>query len=405
MIKFPAPLDDRSGDTDTIDKALRAIREHLGMPIAYLSEFVDGKSVFRNVDAPGLEDLIKVGDSRSLDEVYCRHILEGRLPRLIPNTAREPLAASMPITDAVPIGSHVSIPVLLDSGQPYGMFCCLSPEPNDSLNERDLKVMTMFAEIAADQVRWQMRQCKAYETRLHRIQDMLEREAYSIAYQPIANLWTMKTMGYEALCRFSTDPYRSPDIWFSEAAEVDLGTELEVRVIRTALRGIGQLGQSQYISINASPETVLSDEFQREMLGTDLSRVLLEITEHAEVGDYDAFTDAILPLRKQGMRLAIDDAGAGHSSLRHVVQLKPDYLKLDMSLTRDVDQDLAKRAIVSALVFYSRETRAQIIAEGIETEEERDMLKLLGVMRGQGYLLGRPDFDALTAPARQAMAR
>ena len=96
------------------------------------------------------------------------------------------------------------------------------------------------------------------------------------------------------------------------------------------------------------------------------------------------------PLRHAGLRLAVDDAGAGHSSLRHIVQLNPDYVKVDMSLTRNVDSDLARRALIGALLFYTRETSAHIIAEGIETEAELDTLKLLGVRRGQGYLLGRP---------------
>lgn len=137
---------------DVIDSALDSIREHLGMSVAYLSEFVDGRSVFRNVSAPGLEEMIDVGDSQSLDDVYCKHILEGRLPELIPDTAKEPICAALPITEAIPIGSHMSIPIRLPDGEAFGMFCCLSPEPNLSLNSRDLETMRMFADLAAQQV-------------------------------------------------------------------------------------------------------------------------------------------------------------------------------------------------------------------------------------------------------------
>ena len=140
------------GDTCVIQEALSAIRTHLDMEVAYFSEFVDGRTIFRRVDAPGLEHLIKEGDSQSLDDVYCNHILEGRLPELIPDTSQFPLAVSMPITQAVPIGSHASIPIRRADGTPYGMFCCLSPRPNLSLNTRDLDVLRMFADIAAKQV-------------------------------------------------------------------------------------------------------------------------------------------------------------------------------------------------------------------------------------------------------------
>lgn len=117
---------DAAGAGDAVRRTLEAVRSHLGMDVAYISQFVAGRSVLREVDAPGSEALIKVGDSHSLDDVYCQHVLEGRLPELMPDTASVPLAASMPITAAVPVGSHVSVPIRLPDGRPYGMFCCMS---------------------------------------------------------------------------------------------------------------------------------------------------------------------------------------------------------------------------------------------------------------------------------------
>lgn len=379
----------------TINKALDAIRKHLGMPIAYLSEFVGNESVFRNVQAPGLEDMISVGDSRSLDDVYCRHILEGRLPQLIPNTAKEAFAAQMPITQAVPIGSHVSIPITLEDGSVYGMFCCLSPEANDSLNERDLETMKMFAGLAAEQVRRDRRVERAFTERQARIRDVIDNDRFAIAYQPIVDLKTSTTIGYESLCRFDAEPVRTPDLWFAEAETVGLSETLELGAIRKALAGIAQLQPGQYLSINASPEVIESEAFQALLQAADLGRLMLEVTEHAQVEDYERFSRAVTPLREAGMKLAIDDAGAGHSSLRHILQLEPDFLKLDMSLTRNVHEDLSRRALVSALLYYARETGAQIIAEGIENIEELEMLRRLGVMRGQGYYLGRPAFHTI----------
>ena len=110
---FEAVADRVTAGEDIIQDALVAIRNHLGMEVAYFSEFSQGRTIFRRVDAPGLEHLIKVGDSHSLNDVYCNHILEGRLPELIPDTSQIPLTWEMPITAAVPIGSHISIPIRL----------------------------------------------------------------------------------------------------------------------------------------------------------------------------------------------------------------------------------------------------------------------------------------------------
>ena len=135
-----------------VKRSLQAIRAHLGMEVAYVSEFVGNQTVFREVDAPGLEAMIKVGDSQSLDDVYCRHILEGRLPQLIADTSTEPLAMAMPITHAVPIGKHMSVPIRLPDGSVHGMFCCLGFKSDHSLRQRDLQMMRVFADLAAFEI-------------------------------------------------------------------------------------------------------------------------------------------------------------------------------------------------------------------------------------------------------------
>ena len=389
------------GPVDILQSALSAVRKHLGMDVAYLSEFVDGRSVFRRVDAPGLEALAKVGDSHSLDDVYCQHILEGRLPELIPNTANEPLAASMPITAAIPIGSHMSIPIRLKDGSAYGMFCCISRKPNETLNARDLGTMRVFADLATRQINNDVAEDRQRAEKRARIENVLSSGGFSLVYQPIFDLGQMTPVGYEALSRFSAEPPRTPDIWFNEAAEVDMAERLEIAAMALALAKLPDLASDQYLSVNASPATIVTPAFAELFDDKPLHRILLEITEHAQVDDYAVLLDALEPLRRRGLKLGIDDAGAGYSSLRHIVQLRPDIVKLDMSLTRDVDTDAARRALVGALMFYARETSAMVIAEGIETQNELDTLKLLGVRKGQGYFLARPD-AALWKPAKAA---
>ena len=119
-------------------------------------------------------------------------------------------------------------------------------------------------------------------------------------------------------------------------------------------------------------------------------RLVLEITEHAEVADYDALLGALRPLLDRGMRLAVDDTGAGYSSLQHIVRLRPNLIKLDMDLTRDVDTDPARRALTAALTTFARNTGSGVIAEGVETAPQLAMLESIGVDQAQGYFLGRP---------------
>lgn len=210
-------------------------------------------------------------------------------------------------------------------------------------------------------------------------------------YQPIVDLRTGATVGAEALARFTAPPFRTPDLWFAEAAELGLGTELEVSALRSALEQLVKLPAGLYLSINASPATIVSAEFRAALAEIPAERVVLELTEHTGVDDYHLLAEAIAEMRSNGLRLAVDDAGAGFSSFRHILNLRPDIIKLDIALTRGIDTDPARRALGSAMLAFGLDAyNASIVAEGIETPSELSTLQGLGCHYGQGYYLGRP---------------
>ena len=372
-----------------LQRALAAVRTHLGLQVAYISEFEGNDAVFRVVDAPGLEHLAKPGDRHSLDDVYCRHILAGHLPELIPDTAAEPVAMALPITTAIPIGAHVSVPLRLPDGEVYGMFCCLGPSSDPSLNARDLATMRTFAELAAFEIAEERDRRSTRDSAIARI-DAAIAAGRSCVYQPIWNLTELRPIGFEALARFSAEPVRSPDKWFADAAAVSLGPELELAAIETAIEGLPSLPPPLYLAVNASPATVLDPRLARLLERLPLERLVLEITEHDAIGDVDAINAALAPLRARKMRLALDDAGAGYSGLQQILCLKPDLIKLDRALIQDIHRDPAKRSLAIALASFARATGSQLIAEGVETDAELAMLRTAGIENIQGYLLGRP---------------
>jgi EAL domain-containing protein (putative c-di-GMP-specific phosphodiesterase class I)/CheY-like chemotaxis protein len=219
---------------------------------------------------------------------------------------------------------------------------------------------------------------------------MTEDHGLSMVFQPITDLRFGFVAGVEALSRFGVRPRRTPDRWFAEAASVGLGTDLEVAAARKALEHLPELLDGMYLSINVSPDTLCSPKLKAALSGHRRDRVVLEITEHAPVHDYDELKRHMAILRDQGVRFAIDDVGAGFSSLRHVVALRPDFIKLDIALTRDIDTDRARRALASGLIAFASEMGASIVAEGIETRAELATLRELGVVFGQGYFLAPP---------------
>lgn len=225
------------------------------------------------------------------------------------------------------------------------------------------------------------------DEKIARVRQMVERSEFHTVFQPILDLRSSRVVGLEALSRF---PDRSPDIWFEDAAEAGLNEDLELATLQLALRTAGQLPDGLYLSVNLSPATMTQPRFAEVLEGFPLDRLVIEVTEHAPVEDYDALDAVVAPLRAAGCRLAVDDVGAGFSSLRHILRLAPDVIKLDLSLTRHIDSDPPRRALATALISFASAIKAAIVAEGIETQDEVDALRALGVTYGQGYHLSRP---------------
>jgi EAL domain-containing protein (putative c-di-GMP-specific phosphodiesterase class I) len=236
--------------------------------------------------------------------------------------------------------------------------------------------------------------------KIHTMRKIIERGGPHIVFQPIVELATGNTLGVEALARFGTEPRRTPDQWFADAAAVGLGTELELSAIGAALRHLDDLDPTWTLALNVSPTTIFADEFEEMIRDVELRRLAFEITEHQPIADYHALSRATGELRARGALISVDDAGAGYASFRHILKLNPDVIKLDISLTRDVDRDPVKRALAASLERFAEDIGAAITAEGIETRAELDALRDLGIYFGQGFYIAHP----APAPRRRGPA-
>jgi EAL domain-containing protein (putative c-di-GMP-specific phosphodiesterase class I) len=169
-----------------------------------------------------------------------------------------------------------------------------------------------------------------------------------------------------------------------------VGSDLELAAVRSALTFLVEFPAETRLSINVSPAVAVSYDFF-ELVAPVAQRLIIELTEHEPVEDYDELVETLSQLRSMGALIAIDDVGAGFATLGHILRLAPDILKLDLSLTHGVESDSGTRALTSALIDFANTTGTLITAEGIETEGELTLLRRLGVNHGQGYLLGRPE--------------
>ena len=226
-----------------------------------------------------------------------------------------------------------------------------------------------------------------------RICDLLANDGVNVALQPVIDLTSGRMIGVEALARFDDD--RGPEEWFQEARDTGLGIELDRVAFRNAIRLLSALPESCYLSVNASPGLLVDGTFVQELATADiaLDRLVIEITEHVKISSYSELHASLAEVRERGARLAIDDTGAGYASMHHVLQLRPDIIKIDRSLIADVTSDAARRTLVTAFVLLALELDATVTGEGIETPAELETLASLGVDCAQGYLLAKPTVD------------
>lgn len=251
-----------------------------------------------------------------------------------------------------------------------------------------LPVVGEFAATAGALLSDQLERAHRSDLVKRRIERVLAERAFRPVFQPIVALGSAAPVGYEALTRFTDGT--PPDRMIVEAHSVGLGLDLEVACLTAALAAAEALLPGFWLGLNVSPEVILHAKELAGLVVGQSRQIVIEVTEYAEIEDYEAVRRAVAGLGPT-VRLAVDDAGAGFASLRHVVELRPQFLKLDTSLVRGVDRDPARQAMIAGLAHFAARSGCEVIAEGIEELAELEMLRELGVPLGQGYLLGRPE--------------
>jgi EAL domain-containing protein (putative c-di-GMP-specific phosphodiesterase class I)/DNA-binding response OmpR family regulator len=250
-----------------------------------------------------------------------------------------------------------------------------------------LAALAEFANLASALIGRDVAQRTQARRAREQIRGIIDGKGFKPVFQPIVELKTGKAIGYEALTRFPDGV--DPDAVFGQATAVGLGLELEGATLEAAVSAAKDLPRAAWLSLNVSPDLIFAYQPLQTLVSATQRGVVLEVTEQTEIADYEAFRAAVADLGPKP-KLSVDDAGAGFASFRHILELRPAYIKLDRSLIADLESDQARQAMIVGLRHFARSVGAKIIAEGVETAAEVEILRTLGLTLGQGYLLGRP---------------
>lgn len=377
----------RSEAERQVAELLRTAKDALGLSVAFLSR-MDGTTQHLEVVESALPFLFPEGARLKQETSFCQAILDGRLPAVIPDVRRHPEAMALPAARFPRLRSYVSVPVTLSDGTVYGTFCAAGLTADKGLSKRDRALMEVLASaaaviiepgVAADALRHDIEQ---------RLAPMIHDGGPTVVLQPIVDLGTGRRVGAEALSRFPAAWGLPPDVVFHQAHSADLGHRLELLALERAAAHLAHV--TGYVAMNVSPRTLLTPACGELLARLPAERVLLELSEHEPVEDYAALRAALDAPRAAGMRLAIDDVGAGFSSLRHIVLCGPDVIKLDRTIVDGVGSDPVLRTLVAALVDFAHGNGTRVVAEGVETLPDVEALKELAVDLAQGWYFGRP---------------
>ena len=395
---------ERSEAEEQIAGLLATAKDSLQLSVAFLSRLDGATQHLEVVESSGPASLFfKEGVTQRQDTSFCQAILDGKLPTVIPEVKKFPEAMKLPASRIPRIRSYVSVPVTFSDGSLYGTFCAAGLTSDKDLSKRDESLMKVLAHAAAVILEPGVAQ-RASDLEIEsRLKPLMHDGGPEVVLQPIVELASGRRIGSEALSRFPEEWGLAPDLCFQQAHSIGLGDRLELLALERAAAHLDHV--SGYIAMNVSPSTLLAPQSLAFLSRLPLDRILLELSEHDPVQNYPELVTALKPLRAQGMRVAIDDVGAGFSSLRHIVLTSPDVIKIDRSLVDGVSVDAVLQTLVRSLVDFGHGAGAQVVAEGIETVTDANLLTGLGVDYGQGWYFGRPGpasalVDASTASVR-----
>jgi EAL domain-containing protein (putative c-di-GMP-specific phosphodiesterase class I) len=378
-------------DSGEVQRLLELARRHLGMELAWMSEFNGGQQVVTAVSGDAAAMNVRPDQGTPLEGSYCIRVLAGALPSAITDARRHLVTRDLPVTHDLSIGSYVGAPWLNASGEVAGMLCVLSRTANPGLDEQSARFLALLADLIGDQMRSPAaRDRHATRQTTDRIRGILIDQDVEMVFQPVVRLHDGATLAYEALARFQHAGFDSPAHAFAAATRAGLGPQLEWCAARRALARLDDMPAGTWLGVNLSAEALLTPETQNLLHQYAGRNIGVELTEHTPVADYQALTAVTDQLRREGIQIVVDDAGAGFASLNHILQLHPDVIKLDIALTRGIDVDPVRQALTRSLVAFAHDIDAHLIAEGIETSGEHTTLQHLGVRLGQGYLMARP---------------
>jgi EAL domain-containing protein (putative c-di-GMP-specific phosphodiesterase class I) len=378
-----------AGAREEIGHMIETLRAHLDMDVAFVSRQIGNTHrIFTHVAARGIAPLAS-GDHNPNENSLCWLVIQGKLPERVTDTSHYEAAACLPITDAINVRAHFSVPMRRRNGEIHGSLCCFSYRPRPDIEERDMQMIRSVAQIVSDQIESRIELEERGEEAAAEIGRLIVDDALTINHQPIYDLTDWHLVGHECLMRHKASPEVSANALLDQARAAGRTLELELHFAKKALATLDPEHPERFIAINVSPETLASPALGQVIPEGLASRLVIELNQREAVQQHGSIKEAIRVLKERAW-VAVSSEGEGLLGLQALVDLGPDIVKIDSEFLGGLATDTSRRALVKALVQFAADTGVTLIAQGVETPEDLQALRELGVRFAQGNILGKP---------------
>jgi len=378
-----------SGAREEIGDMIEGLRARLDMDVAFVSRQVGtAHRIFTHVAARGVSPLAS-GDHNPNENSLCWLVIQGKLPERVADTSHYQAAACLPITDAANVRAHFSVPMRRRDGRVHGSLCCFSYRPRPDIEERDMQMMRSMAAIISDQIESRIELEERGEDAAQEIARLIWDDELVVNHQPIYDLSDWHLIGHECLMRHKADLDRSPLEMLEQARTAGKTIELEMHVARKALATLDPAFPERFVAIKVSAATLASGALDQLIPEGIAAQLVIELNDPDHAAQHDGIKAAIQNWKERAW-VAVNSSGAGFAGLQSLVDLEPDLVKIDRDFLAGVASDPARYALVKALVQFAADTGVTLIAQGVETREDLQALRELGVRFAQGYILGKP---------------
>lgn len=365
-------------DEALVGDALTSLRRHLGMDVAFIGRFADGRRTFRSVSGDdGCP--VRVGDGHDLEDSYCQRIVDGRIPAAIPDVSLEPEVSGLGATAELGIGAYLGVPVRLPDGRLYGTLCCYSGDVRRELSPRDAAALRLVVDIIVPVLAREVERREAAEAARRHVDEVLAEGRLTAELVPVVDLRDGAAVGFVAVTRVDGG---DPAPLLAAAAEAGMSTDVEVAAARAALALLPDVPQGCYLALPTSPATAVADALADALADAPGERLVLQLPGPGAAGDLEGLATALSPLRRRGVRVALDGVDDSRAGMQGVRDVAPDIVVLSPELTRGVDADPARQALLRALLWFCQLAGAGVVAAGLDDHwQERELLRM-GVRHG-----------------------